>query len=730
MQKLNSILFIFIFVCSNVFFAQELSKYEKDGDKALRDLNLEKAIKYYKQAMAESKSPRIVEKLANTLSISGASNSEIMPLYQQLYQAKTGSPAAALKYAQLLAASKKYDDAAAVYNTIADNPAEDISGEYFKNIGKNNQAITTRNVSEINTANSDFSPMFYRNGITYVSNNKERSGTGWDSKASNYKFFTDVFYSEKTMDKAGTLTAGKSLLNKVDADYMQGPMSFTKDFGVMYMTRTNTQNNSAVLGSDNKTANLKIYRVNYQNEVSNWSDVTEVKLNTSSDENNYSYAHPAFTNDDQTLIFASNMPGGFGGTDLWMVKVNDDNWSTPENLGPKINTAGEEKFPYVSPNGELYFASDGLPGMGGLDVFKATLENGVYGKPTNIGAPFNSSSDDFGFIIDKDEKEGYFTSNRSGGLGNDDIYAWKSNEIKLNVKVVSCKTKLPLKNSEVTFSNLKGGKYVTDSAGSCSVKMTGNTTMDVNVAKTGYKKNKTNVKLLKESKSITICLDEEEEPTMKLAFTVVDEATGQPIPDAEVTIDQASTQDKVTGKSNGNGVLKIGGILPNDVYVISASKGVDQNCRYLGTPVSINTNGMKAPNVIQQNIVVKKVCKGVGVKIDNIYYDVNKWNIRPDAAMELNKIVDLLYAYPTMRIELGSHTDCRGSDEANRKLSERRAISAVDYIASKGINPSRMSAKGYGETSPVPNNTCNCSKKCTNDEYQQNRRTEFKVLDF
>jgi outer membrane protein OmpA-like peptidoglycan-associated protein/tetratricopeptide (TPR) repeat protein len=730
MQQINTILFIILFSFSNIFFAQEMSKYEKDGDIALRELNLEKAIKCYKQAMADSKSPRIIEKLANTITLNGGASSDVMPFYQELYESKTGSPAASLKYAQLLAAAKKYDDAAMIYNSMNDNPSDDINGDYFKNLGKNNQSITIRNVSEINSAYSDFSPIFYKNGIAYVSNSKERDGTGWDSKVSNFKYFTDVYYSEKTVDRAGTLSPGKPLLSKVDADYMQGPMSFSKDFGVMYLTRTNAQKNSVVLGSDNKTANLKIYRVNYKNDVSNWSDVTEVKLNSVSDENNYSYAHPAFGNDDQTLIFASNMPGGYGGTDLWMVKVNGDNWSLPENLGPNVNTAGEEKFPFVAANGDLYFASDGLPGMGGLDIFKSTVESGVYGKPTNIGTPFNSASDDFGYIIDKDEKEGYFTSNRSGGLGSDDIYAWKSNEIKLIVKVVSCKTKLPLKNAEIVIPNLKSGKFITDSMGICAMKMTGNNAMDVSVSKSGYKKNKTNVKILKESKSLTVCLDEEDEPTMKMAFTVIDEATGQPIPDADVTIDQASTQDKVSGKSNASGLLKIGGILPNDVYIISASKGVDQNCRYLGAPVSINTSGMKAPNIIQQNIVVKKVCKGVGVKIDNIYYDVNKWNIRSDAAMELNKIVDLLYAYPTMRIELGSHTDCRGSDEFNRKLSEKRAISAVDYIASKGINPERLSAKGYGESAPVPNNTCNCIKKCTNYEYQQNRRTEFKVLDF
>lgn len=729
---------LFVALCySLTIYSQEIKGSEKEGDDAIRSLNVEKALKAYKKAVAESSdNVRAKEKLANVLLITDKNNREASSLLGDMYKKGQLSGPGALKYAQILTATKNYAEAANVYNMIKgkgeENDKDKITAEYFKNIAEPQPSIKLRNVSEINTSMSDFSPMFYRKGITYVTTSQRRTGTGYDMKSSNYDLFTDVYIAEKTYGEM--LRKGPQLLKNVDQKYMQGPMTFSKDFGVMYLTKTNTEGTKVNKSpTDKKTVNLKIFRVNYKGGVDDWSEMTEVKLVNDSKSDDYSYAHPAFSSDDQTLIFASNMPGGQGGTDLWIVKRVGLEWGTPENLGPKINTPGEEKFPYLTNDGNLYFASDGHPGLGGLDIFKATTENNTFSTPENIGNPFNSKDDDFGFIIEQNNREGYFTSNRAGGIGDDDIYQWKNLDLKLTVKVISSKTKQPIENATVTGDCLKeNATNITDVTGVYKSGFKPAKTCTLTIAKPGFVEKKVVVNKLTDSKTINVDMEDDLVPTMKLQVLVLDKATNQPVPNANVLVKQTSTNDEVGANTNKDGMLKAGGMISNEIYNISASKTNEDGSKYLSNSVILNTNGKTPPEILMATIYLDKAEIGKTFKIENIYFDVSKWNIKPASAAELEKIVKLLYENPSMEVEMGSHTDCRSSAASNATLSNKRAASTVEYLVSRGISRARLQYRGYGESMLV--NNCGCEgpvkSPCSEYEHQQNRRTEFKILKF
>jgi outer membrane protein OmpA-like peptidoglycan-associated protein len=723
------VLFVVIYSSINIY-SQEINSAEREGDEATLSLNINKAIKAYKIALKESSDSnlRVKEKLANTMLFYDKNNKEAILLLEDMYKKRQLSSRSILKYAQILSANKNYSEAANVYNYFKDKGEDKITSEYFYNLTESKPSVKLRNIIEINTSLSDFSPMFYRKGITYVTTSQRRTGTGYDLKSSNYNSFTDVYVAEKTSGEL--LRKTRKLLKDIDQRYMQGPMSFSKDFGVMYLTKTNTNVTNSI---DNKTFNLKIFRVNYKNDIDNWSEISEVKLIKDQKLDNYSYVHPAFSYDDQNLIFASNMPGGYGGTDLWMVKRVGLEWGTPENLGSNINTAGEEKFPYLSKDGTLYFASDGHPGLGGLDIFKSSVENNLFSVPENLGNPFNSKDDDFGYIIDSDNKEGYFTSNRAGGIGEDDIYHWKNIDLKLTIKVISKKTNEPIENAIISGDCIKDNvSNITDTKGIYKSDFKQSKVCTLTISKPGFLDKTLIINKLNDSKIINVDLEDDLVPTMKLQVLVLDKNTKQPISDVNVIVKQTSTNDEVGANTDKKGILKAGGIVSNQIYNITASKKNEDGSIYLSNLVTLNTNNKIPPDTLTLTIYLDKAEIGKIYKIENIYFDVSKWNIKSDAAIELKKIVKMLSENPLMEIEIGSHTDCRYSAASNEVLSNKRAASTVEYLVSKGIRRDRLKFKGYGETMPV--NNCNCEgavkSTCSDYEHQQNRRTEFKILKF
>lgn len=744
MRKFQIIIFLLAFASVGIAQNTDLTEKLKKADAALATYDVDKALKLYNEASSIDPNNVVVkEKLAAIYSSPGIAQdvNKATQLYGEAFSSGSMTSSSMLRYANLLQSQNDFDKARSVYNFYSNRGFSSnammrtIQPGYFSKIAEPNSGIVVKNLDDINTANSDFSPSFYRNGISYVSTRKSRTKTGFKSGDEIVSNFTDIF---KAKYKAGSKTnfeASELLLTAPSQKYMQGPMTFTNDYGVLYITRSTEKDGKSFAMDNAKTVLMEICKVNYsKGDVENWDDIVPVVLNRGEGYQNYSYAHPAFANGrGDEMIFASNMPGGFGGTDLWYSKLVGSEWTTPVNLGPEINTASDEMFPFVGKDGSLFYSSNGLPGLGGLDLYKAAkVGDGKYGDVENMGAPYNSKFDDFGYVADETGREGYFTSNRTGGKGLDDIYSWKTDETQLCVKVIETVSKDPIKNAAVKIPCLGSKTYVTDVNGMTCMTVTALKNCDVKASADGFKNNSLTIKNLQSNKIVEIPLDRDLEDRCKFIIVILDKETNQPISGANVNIRKTSTNEETDGTTKTDGSVRVRGISMNEFYEINASKTMSDGTRYIGIPESAICKGLRNGDSIVKTIYLRKATEGTKFEIENIYYDLNKWNIRPDAAAELDKIVSLLRQYPTMIIEMGSHTDCRATARYNEDLSSKRAAACVEYLVSKGVAASRLSSKGYGESQLK--NGCACEgkvkSKCTEAEHQQNRRTEFTILKF
>jgi outer membrane protein OmpA-like peptidoglycan-associated protein/tetratricopeptide (TPR) repeat protein len=567
-------------------------------------------------------------------------------------------------------------------------------------------------------------------------------------------------------------TASENFSKSLNTKYHEGPTAFTKDYGTVIFTRNNYFNGKYRESSD-KVNKLKLFtatsagsssssnskdskdakaKKSSKVDASGWSNVKEAPFN--SDE--YSVGHPAITKDDKLVYFSSDMPGGFGGTDIYVVEFNGGNWGTPVNLGPSVNTAGNEMFPYVDEKGHLYFSSDGLPGLGELDMFFIEMANGTpTGKPRNLGAPLNSTKDDFGLITDGERKVGYFSSNRKRGGQDDDIYRF-TREGSLYpckdvlVAVYDADTKMPLDNStvdvELKGGNGKGDSKVTDSNGTVKVCLDDNQEYSLKASREGYSPNTvvyTMTENGEEKIEIPLSKPKETEATpgestvMNNSALPMTKAPAQPCKVSTLKGRLTSNKDKsplegvvVTLKNECDGTTQQVVTGPDGRYEFDVCADCDYTLDASKDNMGVSNRRISkvsrdgAPEVVSQDLSMFE--EGDIVQLNNIYYDFGKCNIRSDAARELDKLAELMIKYSSMRIELRSHTDSRSSSEHNQKLSAGRAREAVQYLEKKGISKDRMIAAGYGESQLV--NECADGVSCSEEQHQQNRRTEFKVL--
>jgi len=450
------------------------------------------------------------------------------------------------------------------------------------------------------------------------------------------QYFTNLYVA----DLGEEMAPGKvdKFSKTINSKFHESTPVFTKDGKTMYFTRNNFLDGKK--GKDAKRITLiKIYKASFENEQ--WVNVTELPF----DSDQYSTAHPALSPDEKTLYFASDMPGTIGQSDLFKVQINEDgSFGTPVNLGNTINTEGKETFPFVTDENELYFASDGHPGLGGLDIFVSKINSdGTFGEVQNVGADANSPKDDFAYWIDTKSRRGFFTSNRDGGQGYDDIYKF------LETKKLVCEQELyglitDLASGEV-LSNAK--IILFDS--------------EFNMVNTTFSDQKGNYSFAVEcSKTYNVRASKEDYTTKEQKITIA----------------------KENGKTN----------LPFALEKATCKVAVGDD---LG--------------------------KCFGIKM--IYFDFDKSNIRVEAALDLEKILDVLEQYPAMKLDIRSHTDSRGSFKYNEALSDRRAKSTIKWLINNGVKANRLTAKGYGEYELV--NGCSDGVECTEDEHQLNRRSEF-----
>ncbi len=605
-------------------------------------------VAYEKMLKDNPNDPRINYQIAESFRLSNRIK-QAAGFYETAFENGFMSDSARFYYAFSLKAKEQYHDAREILNSIVDDtenvPLANIARKEIENLNKIQEMPSDSyyeifTVGPINTAAAEYSPMV-SNGEIYFTSNRH------DTKI--YKTtgtpFTDIYKAKLSGDEIDETTVEMlgDLINLPGIN--EGTIAFTRDGNTVVFARGND-------GSKKGTKEVNLYLSRYRN--GEWSEPELLALN---DPNSWDSA-PAFNRNGRTLYFASNRPGGIGGVDLYAASLDGNGrFSNARNLGNTINTPGNDMFPYVDDDGRLFFASNGHASYGGLDILVAVRKDGKT-TITNLGVPINSSEDDFGLIYYSRTK-GYFTSNRDGGQGDDDIYAFIDNS----------------PSRKIVNYILAGRTLTPDSS------------------------------------------------------TLANVVLGQ------VRVRLMDTEDNVldetTSNENGGFEFQVDG---ETEYLIIGDKP-----DFFTTRINYSTVGESIPaeqlieeittKNFQTELVMDRIILEKAIVVENIYYGFDSSNIRADAAVELDKLARFLQDNPQIKIELGSHTDNFGNDDYNLGLSQQRAESAVSYIISKGVDENRIRARGYGETRPIAANT-NADGSDNPEGRQRNRRTEIKVFEY
>ncbi|WP_289664922.1 OmpA family protein [Flavobacterium panacagri] len=666
-MKVKNIILIFLLsgfsISVNAQFTNMNLKY---ADKKYDEYAYADAIKVYENlASKESANEGIIQRLANSYYFNGELTNALK-WYEQLFLINPNQESEYLyRYAQSLKSAGNYrksDEVLQKFNekAVLEKRADLIRNykNYLEEIKENSGRFEIADAG-MNSRFSDYGSTVYNNKIIFTSA-RDTGGVFKPNFEWTNKSFSRLYTAVLMPD--GSVGKPELLVKRKKDKFNESTSIFTKDGRTMYFTRNNYTDGKRGK-SDKDVTLLKLYKAEWIDEE--WKNIKELPFNS----DQYSTAHPALSIDEKTLYFASDMPGTLGQSDLFKVAINDDGtFGKPENLGPSINTEGRETFPFISGDNELYFASDGRPGLGGLDIFAARIKKEeTFDEVLNVGEPVNSKQDDFAFSIDSKNRNGFFSSNRDNGHGLDDIYRFTETrrlicEQNLSGTVTDSETNEFLANTQLTLFNEKFdpvGTIVTDEKGNyifpnvkCGKKYT------IRTAKTDYN-----------AKEVFVNILRDKETTLMIGLNKV----FKPLVAAKT----------VAIKKTNISPVKIGSI----------RVGVDI-AKLLNLPMN--------------------------------FFDLGKATIKKTSEPQLMKVVNLLNEYPNMRLDIRSHTDSRASSESNQILSEKRAQSTKNWLIQKGISEDRLTAKGYGETQLV--NKCADGVKCTEKQHMQNRRSEFIIV--
>lgn len=630
----TKITIIILVLATSLSFAQR-----KLADKFFKNYGYIKAIELYEEAVEKGdSSAHVLTRLGDAYYNNSKSAKAALWYGEAVKRHEQLEPEYLYKYIQSLRSIGAYEKADKWFKALKDQQSEDSRLRDYNpdeiDIYSTLQAADTKVVEiknlDFNTENSDFGGYRFNDTLFFAS----ARNSGGKIYSWNKEPFLDLY--QINIEDEDSLNFGEVTpinADPVNTDYHEATLAITKDGNTMYFTRDNVNRRNRLEYDKEGTTHLKLYKTVKEN--GNWSKAEELPFN----DDVFSTGHPALSPDEKTLFFVSDRASSIGQTDVYAVDIYENgSYGEPYNLGSEVNTEGREMFPFVAKDSTFYFSSDGHLNLGLLDIFKSDiLKTDDTTEPENLGAPYNSGYDDFAIFVDSETQQGFFSSNRPEGKGNDDIYSFNAYQ--------------------------------------CQQTVIGN-----------VKDNKTNISL----------------------------------PNATVQLidEQGKIIEEVQTNSNGEYTLEVD---CNKTYTILATKDdYKDDQRTLTTSKDNKTinevNLMLTPLLIDNQIV-----------INPIFFDFDKWNIRTDAEYELENIVDVMRKHPTMVIKIESHTDSRGSDRYNLKLSDRRAKSTRDYLLSRGIAPERIeSAIGYGETQLL--NKCSNGVKCSKEEHQLNRRSYFYIV--
>ena len=616
-------------------------------------------------------------------------------------------------------------------------------------------SVQVKNEVNVNTAGLDFSPTFFEDGIVFISTNT----AGFEKLTDENLELPAMSILHSRRDAEGLLGLPEIFSKEISSQYHEGPVCFSPTGDMIYFSRNVLIEGKEKLASDG-IQKMRLYAA--PKTDAGWGTPADLGFNSGE----FDDCHPSVNIDGDKLYFASNRPGGFGGMDIYVSFRLGDSWSAPVNLGDKINTAGNEVFPFIHADNTLYFASTGRGGQGGMDVFQARLEGGDWGKPVGLPKPFNTKEDDFGLIVDLNKINGYFSSNGSGGVGKDDIFSFSTQNgnlddlvnqeknaeegnLDLIVMVTDQATGKALPNANIQILSTDIGDVIgRDETGNLItvVKVDGQdilkavpahaglsglsdkkgrygTTLrpgnySLTVALDGYQTKQLSVVVKEGANRINVALDRVKDKVLWNA-TAFNYLTNAPLSGATAVLTNTTTGKKDTILTDENGRIQYY-LDPNTTYKVDLYQGG----RLIGsTEVS---SGAAGGEPLVQNISVAPLLPGSVLELPNIYYNYNDASLRPDARKDLDIVVALMKQHAGISVELSSHTDSRGKTNYNQQLSQRRANGVVEYLVTKGVSRNRLLPIGHGESHP--RNNCSDGVKCSEAEHARNRRTEIKML--
>jgi outer membrane protein OmpA-like peptidoglycan-associated protein/tetratricopeptide (TPR) repeat protein len=543
-------------------------------------------------------------------------------------------PEVAYKYGQMLKANGKYQESNEQMEKFAamrpsDSRAMTFSKnpDYLPKILQQGKKFNVQN-ADFNSEQSDFGGTL-NDGKLYITSgrNDNRKTYGWNDQP-----FLDVYTLGENTD--GSYQEAELANDKINTRYHEGLVSFAPNGETMYFSRESYFEKDFEKDSLSKTRFSQLYLFKATKLGSDWDTVESLAINSK----NYSIKNPSVSTDGETLYFASNMPGGYGDFDIYKAAINEDGTiGEPQNLGQKVNTEGQEMFPYISSNNTLYFSSNSHLGLGGMDVFYTREIDGKIAPIRNVGIPINSNGDDFAFTIDEESGEGFVSSNREGGKGSDDVYKIKKLQPLCDVLIIA---------------------------------------------------------------------------------TVLDDKTREPLGGASVSLFDAEGNKVVSKTTNAEGIAEFIVECEEDSELEVVMDGYDSK------KVAVKGTSEEENNVQISLDPIDTLILADTINLASIFFEFDKSNITAKAAFELDKLIQIMQKYPEMTINATSHTDNRGPESYNMKLSDRRAKTTVQYVISKGIDESRVSGMGKGESEPK----IDCGSGCSKQQHAENRRSEFLIV--
>ena len=743
MKKKLIILLPILFLISVFSYAQDATIVK--GNKLYNSYSFSKSIEKYEQI--SDKTVEIKRHLADSyFRIGDYEKSE--SYYAEIVNSDDKTPEDVYNYAYVLSINEKYDDASKwmeVFNTMNPTDTRGIlvveNKDFFKDLQRHRGTFVTKNLI-MNTSSDDFGTTYYKNQVVFCSTRTlvkpVKRKWNWNGLP-----FLDI-YSASVDSSTGELIEVDIFRKNLNKKYHEGPATFNQAGDYMVFTRNNYKKRSS-----DGISKLQLFYSIYNGR--RWSRPVPMPFN----DREYSVGHASLTPSGDTMYFASDMPGGIGGVDIYKSIKVGDTWGNPINLGKKVNTEGDEMFPFIHPNGHLFFSSNGWLGLGGLDVFVVKIDENSIGKVNNLGVPISSNLDDFAFIIDNQMEGGFFSSNRDNGEGEDDIYKFTLLKPFFIDKLIQGVTMNPegviLSDVEVNLYDDRGNvleTIVTTATGDYEFIVEPYIVYELHGEKIDYSDGDTIADTRTDDYIIIADLILETIPEFSLYCIITDKHTGEALDSVFITMTNnfSNENESIITPESGDFARNLDDNKLNDSisYTLKLVKDGYLTKDYTYQRV-LDREGQYNMHD-EMSFQIEKITDLVD--LNPIYFDLNKDNIRKDAAVELDKIVGVMNDYPDMVIELSAHTDSRGSSSYNLNLSDRRAKSSAYYVKKNITKPNRITGKGYGETQflivdqeihdkydflpvgQVLDNAFIYSLSIAQQKiaHQLNRRTEFKII--